>query len=229
MYTIKEQSTLLLPREKLSLLGADRLSEQELLAILLRTGTAKQSVFDLASGILRHFGNLTDFREASIEELCQISGIGRAKAVEIKAMMELGKRVQQASKIRLGQVMSLESLAESLIDEMADLGQEELRAIFLDGQNRIINKRTIFIGAVNHSIANPREILYYAIKHLAVGIIVAHNHPSGLSLPSQADKAFTKKMAEATSSIGLKFLDHFIIGHKDYFSFRQEGLLNSET
>ncbi|MFC4652424.1 DNA repair protein RadC [Lactococcus nasutitermitis] len=223
MYEVRENPYPLLPRERLELLGAERLSEQELLAILLRTGTIKSSVLEIATTLLKHFGTLENFRRASIKELKEIEGIGPAKAVEIRAMIELGKRIQTTERKRYGQILTSHELGMSLVDEMQDFEQEHLVALYLDGQNHIIEKRTIFIGAVNRSIANPREILYHAVKNMTVGLIVVHNHPSGKISPSDADQLFTQKIREASESLGINFVDHIIVGRGNYFSFQEKN------
>ena len=221
MYEVKENPYPMLPRERLELLGPEKLSDSELLAILLRTGTKKLSALELAAKILQHFQTMERFCHASILELKEISGIGQAKAIEIRAMMELGKRIQTAEHHRHGQVMSAQEFGLSLAFEMRDYEQEHLLAIYLDGQNKIIEKRTIFIGAVNHALANPREILYHAVKNLAVGLLVAHNHPSGSLQPSSADRTFTDKIKISCDNLGISFIDHIIVGGGNYFSFRE--------
>ncbi|EKF50547.1 RadC family protein [Lactococcus garvieae] len=225
MYQIKEEDYPLKPRERLVILGSEKLNEQELLAILLRTGSKRENVHELAYRVLNTFHSLEAFRRASLSELKAIPGIGPVKAVEIRAMVELGKRIHTTERKRYGQVVGTQQFGLSLAAEMSDLDQENLVAIYLDGQNNIIQKRTIFIGAVNHSIAHPREILHHAVRNLAVGMIIAHNHPSGLTRPSQQDKLFTHKIREACENLGIHLLDHIITGHDSYLSFREQGLL----
>ena len=222
MYELREQSYPMQPRERLESLGEEHLSDAELLAILLRTGTKKCSSLNLALKLLQHFETLENFRKASILELQAISGIGQAKAVEIRAMIELGKRIQTTHRKRFGQVISAHEYGMSLAFEMQNFEQEHLLAIYLDGQNQIIEKKTIFIGAVNHAPASPREILYHAIKNLSVGLLVAHNHPSGNLQPSQADRIFTNKIKNSCKDIGINFVDHIIVGAGNYYSFREQ-------
>ena len=225
VYQIKEEQYPMRPRERLIIFGPEKLNEQELLAILLRTGSKKENVMELADRVLNTFSSLEDFRRASLEELKAIPGIGPIKALEIRAMIELGKRIHTTQRKRYGQVIGSQQFGLSLADEMSDFEQENLVAIYLDAQHRIIQKKTIFIGAVNHSIANPREILHHAVKNLAVGIIIAHNHPSGVTQPSQQDKLFTQKLKQACDNLGIHLLDHIITGQASYLSFREEGLL----
>lgn len=225
MYEIREADYPMRPRERLRTLGEKYLSDQELLAILLRTGTARSSVLDLSGQILSHFETLENFRRSSIEELMQIPGIGESKAVEIRAMMELGKRIQLTERKRYGQVKGAQQFARTLMDEMSDFDQEHLVAVYLDGRNQIIKKRTIFVGTVNSASANPREILHFAVKTLAAGILITHNHPSGDPRPSDADVVFTERMENACDYIGVNLVDHIIVGQQRYFSFQESGLM----
>lgn len=222
MYEIREKPYPMQPRERLAFLGAEKLSEQELLAILLRTGTMKMSALELATYLLKYFQSLENFKRASLTELQKIHGIGIVKAIELHAMIELGKRIQMTENVRYGQVISSAQFGKNLIDEMQDFDQEHLVAVYLDAQNKIIEKRTIFIGAVNHSTANPREILHFAVKNMAVSLIVVHNHPSGSCYPSEQDCQFTDKMMKSCMLLGITFVDHMIIGRKKYFSFREK-------
>lgn len=221
MYEVKENPYPMRPRERLILLGEQQLSDIELLAILLRTGTKKESALELLAHLLRHFETLSNLRRASLSELCELSGIGQVKATEMRVMIELGKRIQLAKNQREGQVLGSQEFGQRIAQEMLNLEQEHLIATYLDGQNQIIEKRTIFIGAVNHAPANPREILYHAIKNLAVGLLVIHNHPSGNVKPSQADKLFTDKIMSSCENLGINFVDHIIVGAGQYYSFRE--------
>ncbi|MET3557262.1 DNA repair protein RadC [Streptococcus rupicaprae] len=222
MYSISFDTESLLPRERLLEHGAEQLSHQELLAILLRTGTKGHSVFHLASNLLKSIGSLTELRHLSVQELQTLTGIGKVKAIEIKAMIELGKRINQAEYRQMEQVLSSEKLAKKMMAELCDKKQEHLIAIYLDTQNQIIKQETIFIGSVLRSIAEPREILHYAIKYMATSVIVVHNHPSGKARPSRNDDDFTKNIKKASDLLGLVLLDHLIIGANNYYSYREE-------
>lgn len=225
MYEIRENEYPQQPRERLLAFGVEKLSDSELLAILLRTGTKNMNVFELSKAILSYFETLEQFRQASVEELIRIPGIGHAKACEIRAMIELGKRIHTSHRKHYGQVIGSRAFGMSLVAEMADLEQENLLAIYLDAQNNIIQKKIVFIGTVNHSLANPREVLNYAIRFNAVNLIIAHNHPSGNLEPSQADRVFTEKMNQSCQIMGINFLDHIIVGRDKYLSFREEKML----
>lgn len=222
MYAIEMKADAILPRERLRDLGAEHLSNQELLSILLRTGTKTTPVLEVANQILKNLDSLADFQHLSLQELQQINGIGYVKSIEIKAMIELAKRISKAEYVQKERIMSSERLARKMMLELSDQKQEHLVAIYLDTQNRIIEQRTIFIGSVRRSIAEPREILYYACKNMATSVIIVHNHPSGSPEPSENDLQFTQKMKRACEDIGIICLDHIVIGKYQYYSFREE-------
>lgn len=222
MYAIEMKADAMLPRERLRDLGAEHLSNQELLSILLRTGTKTTPVLEVANQILKNLDSLADFQHLSLQELQQINGIGYVKSIEIKAMIELSKRISKAEYIQKERIMSSERLARKMMLELSDQKQEHLVAIYLDTQNRIIEQRTIFIGSVRRSIAEPREILYYACKNMATSVIIVHNHPSGSPEPSENDLQFTQKMKRSCEDIGIICLDHIVIGKYQYYSFREE-------
>ncbi|WP_315459508.1 DNA repair protein RadC [uncultured Streptococcus sp.] len=222
MYAIEMKADAMLPRERLRDLGAEHLSNQELLSILLRTGTKTTPVLEVANQILKNLDSLADFQHLSLQELQQINGIGYVKSIEIKAMIELAKRISKAEYVQKERIMSSERLARKMMLELSDQKQEHLVAIYLDTQNRIIEQRTIFIGSVRRSIAEPREILYYACKNMATSVIIVHNHPSGSPAPSENDLQFTQKMKRSCEDIGIICLDHIVIGKYQYYSFREE-------
>lgn len=222
MYAIEMKADAMLPRERLRDLGAEHLSNQELLSILLRTGTKTTPVLEVANQILKNLDSLADFQHLSLQELQKINGIGYVKSIEIKAMIELAKRISKAEYVQKERIMSSERLARKMMLELSDQKQEHLVAIYLDTQNRIIEQRTIFIGSVRRSIAEPREILYYACKNMATSVIIVHNHPSGSPVPSENDLQFTQKMKRACEDISIICLDHIVIGKYQYYSFREE-------
>ncbi|MGT2802562.1 DNA repair protein RadC [Streptococcus henryi] len=222
MYTIELKKEALLPRERLMDLGAEKLSNQELLAILLRTGTKSKPVLEVSLDILESLTSLADFNHLSLQELQQIKGIGEVKSIEIKAMLELSKRISKADFAQQERIMSSEKLARKMMLELGDKKQEHLVALYLDTQNRIIEQKTIFIGSVRRSIAEPREILYHACKNMATSVIIVHNHPSGSAKPSENDLIFTEKIKRSCEDIGIVCLDHLIVGKNAYYSFREE-------
>lgn len=222
MYHLEFAPEPLLPRERLLAYGAGQLSNQELLAILLRTGRRGEPVLQLAQTILAGLKSLADLRSLSIQELQTLPGIGQVKAIEIQAMLELCHRVQLAEQTRLDQVVSSQGLAKRMMAELGDKQQEHLVALYLDTQNRVIQKQVIFIGSVNRSVAEPREILYHACKTLATSVIIVHNHPSGICQPSEPDKQITVRLKQCCDDLGLVLLDHLIVGKQTYYSFREE-------
>lgn len=222
MYSIKTDHKLM-PRERLIRLGPEKLSNQELLAILLRTGNKEKHVLELSAYLLSSLDSLADLKKFSLQELQRLSGIGKVKAIEIKAMLELVDRIQIAGQAVAAPVLSSAQVAEKMMIELGDKQQEHLVAIYLDSQNKIIEEKTIFIGTVRKSIAEPREILYYACKNMATSLIVVHNHPSGLTKPSANDYHFTEKIKRSCDYLGLICLDHIIVSKHGYYSFREKS------
>ncbi|MGT2932629.1 RadC family protein [Streptococcus catagoni] len=221
MYAIKCTNESLLPREKLVRFGSERLSDQELLAILLRTGNKDKHVMELAAQLLSSLSCLSDFNKMSLQELQTFSGIGLVKSIEIKAMLELAKRILQSQTENQDQILSSHQVAQKMIIELGHKKQEHLVALYLDTQNKIIEEKTIFIGSVRRSIAEPREILYYACRNMATSLIIVHNHPSGSIEPSKNDYQFTQKIKRSCDQLGIGCLDHIIVGSNKYYSFRE--------
>ena len=222
MYSISFQEDSLLPRERLAQEGVEALSNQELLAILLRTGTRQASVFEIAQKVLNNLSSLTDLKKMTLQELQSLSGIGRVKAIELQAMIELGHRIHKHETLEMESILSSQKLAKKMQQELGDKKQEHLVALYLNTQNQIIHQQTIFIGSVTRSIAEPREILHYAIKHMATSLILVHNHPSGAVAPSRNDDHVTKLVKEACDLMGIVLLDHLIVSHSSYFSYREK-------
>ena len=221
MYSISFQEESL-PRERLVRLGAEQLSNQELLSILIRTGNKKENVFQIASKILSSVSSLTELRHMTLSELQGISGIGQVKAIELQAMIELGSRISKAENFEGERILSSQKLAKKMQQELSHKKQEHLVALYLNTQNQIIHQQTIFIGSLTRSLAEPREILHYAIKHMATSIILVHNHPSGATRPSRDDDQVTEKIKEACEMMGFVLLDHLIVGGDSYYSYREE-------
>lgn len=211
------------PRERLIHYGEKALSDHELLAILLRTGTKTTNVLELSIMVLNHFEDLASLRLASLEELQQIKGIGPSKAIEIKAAIEFGTRLSQAHQPKLGTIVSSQAAGDWLLREMSGFHQEHLVALFLNVKNEILKKKVIFKGTVNSCISHPREIFKEAVKYPTARLIIAHNHPSGDVEPSIADIQFTKRMIVCGEIMGIEVLDHIIVGHYNYMSLREES------
>jgi DNA repair protein RadC len=213
------------PRERFLRQGPESLSNQELLAILLRTGTKSESVLSLANRILVQFEKLHALKHATVEEMMEIKGVGEAKAIQILAAIELGKRLAQKELDNKYTIRSPEDAANYLIPELAPLQQEHFVALYLNVKNQILHKQTIFVGSLNASIVHPREIFRVAIRRSAAAIIVAHNHPSGNPSPSPEDIDVTKRLIEAGQILGVDLLDHLIIGDHQFISLKEKGYI----
>ena len=218
------------PREKLLHRGAASLSDAELLAIFLRVGTAGQSAIDLAREILKRFdGSLVGLSRVGFPELSRTKGIGQAKAAQLAAAVELGNRLAR-ERLR-GQPMNEPAMVYDLLGpEMRALRQECLRVLLLDTRHHLFRVEEITKGTLDESLGHPREILRACIVHSAFGFILVHNHPSGQSSPSQADREMTRRIQRASAEVGIHLVDHIIIGGpheaKDpYFSFGELGRL----
>jgi len=213
------------PRERLIRQGASSLSNQELLAILLRSGTKEESVLVLANRILMKFEKLQALKDATLEEITSIKGIGEVKAVQLLAAVELGKRLTQKEYDSKFAIRSPDDAAKILIPEMTSLKQEHFVVLFLNTKNQVIHKQTIFIGSLNASIVHPREIFREAVKRSAACIICAHNHPSGVTTPSPEDIDVTNRLQEAGHIMGIELVDHLIIGDHTFLSMKEKGYL----
>ncbi|WP_163526480.1 RadC family protein [Halobacillus ihumii] len=213
------------PRERLIELGAGQLSNQELLAILLGSGTKQESVTSLAQRLLIHFEGVILLKDATIEELTAIRGIGAAKAVLILSAIELGRRIQQMKPVERYIIRSPEDGADFVMEEMRELKQEHFIVLFLNTKNQVLHRQTIFIGSLNASIVHPREVFKEAVKRSAASIICAHNHPSGDPTPSQEDIQVTRRLQECGKMIGIELLDHLVIGDRKFISLKEKGYL----
>jgi DNA repair protein RadC len=213
------------PRERAVRLGAKHLSNQEILAILLGSGTREESVMALANRVLMHFEGLKLLQEATFEELTSIKGIGDAKSVQILAALELGKRMSQYKPDERYVIRSPDDGANYVMEEMRTLKQEHFVVLFLDSKNYIIHRKTIFVGSLNASIVHPREVYREAVKRSAASIIVAHNHPSGDPSPSKEDIQVTRRLVESGKIMGIELLDHLIIGNRKFVSLKEKGYL----
>ena len=211
------------PRERLLQHGPGALSTAELLAILLRTGRRGENALNLAHRVLQICGGLAGLARTPIPELARIPGIGLAKAAQIQAALELGRRVATATPGERPQVRSAHD-AYLLVADMADLEQETLRVLLLDTRGRVIAIPTIYVGNVNTTLVRPAEIFREAVRRNAVSLIIAHNHPSGDPTPSPEDIALTRDLVAAGQLLGIRVLDHLIIGRGRYASLREHGI-----
>lgn len=223
--TIKDMPADLRPRERLLREGAQSLTDPELLAILLRTGTATSTALELAAVVLTHFNGLRGLVQASVEELSEIKGVGPAKAAQIKAALELGKRVATNAPEQRVVIKTPEDAAGLVMEEMRHLDREHFRALLLNAKNQVIGQEVISIGTLNSSAVHPRELFKNAIKRSAAAIILIHNHPSGDPSPSREDIEVTRRLIEVGHLIGIEVLDHLIIGDNKFNSFRARGLM----
>jgi DNA repair protein RadC len=212
------------PRERLIQIGERSLATPELLAIIIRTGVGGENVIRLAERTLAHFNGLTGLARASISELKQVKGIGTAKAVEIKASLELGKRLAAATPAERPTVTSPADAANLLMAEMSLLEQEHLRLILLDTRNHVLAAPTVYIGSLNTSVVRVGELFRAALRENAAALIVVHNHPSGDPSPSPEDVRVTSQIVEAGKLLDIDVLDHIIIGHQRYVSLKERSL-----
>jgi DNA repair protein RadC len=213
------------PRERLRDAGANALSAAELLAILLRTGTAKESALSQATRLLARFQSLEGLRNAPFQELCNEHGIGEAKAAQIKAALELGLRA--AKKDGADQrpiVRSPEDIAALVLHEMSALEQEQVRVMLLDVRNHVLGLPTVYVGSVHSTNVRIGELLADALRVKAAAIVLLHNHPSGDPAPSAADVQMTKQLGEAAKLMDVDLLDHVVIGGGRYVSMKQQRM-----
>ncbi len=214
------------PREKLLSQGIETLSDSELIAILIGSGSKNESAVELSKRILNSAGNnLNSLGKYSVNELKKFKGIGEARAISIVAALELGKR-RTKSDVILRESINCSSDAAIIFQQMlCDLPYEEFWILMLNRANKIIDKKRISSGGVSGTVSDPKIILKAAIDKLASGIIVCHNHPSGNINPSRADTELTKKLKQACSLVDISFIDHLIVSEKTYYSFADEGVI----
>ncbi len=226
--TMKELPKEEQPYEKFEAYGAESLSDAELLAVILRTGTKGMTAVALARNILGESGaewGILSIERLSLRELKKISGVGNVKAIQIKCIAELAKRIAKAEQYQKVSFRQPKSVAEYYMEEFRMKKQEHMMLIMLNTKSMLIGEKVIFKGTVNASLVSPREIFMEAVEHEAVYIILLHNHPSGDPTPSREDIALTKRMKEAGNLMDIKLLDHIIIGDHKYISFAEQDLL----
>jgi DNA repair protein RadC len=212
------------PREKLAQLGAEHLSEAELLAILLRVGVQGQDVVSLASELLRTFDGLIGLSRLPTSSLAQVKGMGPAKAVTIQAALELGRRLLLSDAAERLQVRSPQDVASLLQLQMGLLQQEHLKVVLLNTKNHVIGVRDVYRGSLNTSLIRVSEVFRDAVKENCAAIVVAHNHPSGDPTPSPEDVRVTRELVAAGKLLDIELLDHLVIGHNRHVSLRQKKL-----
>lgn len=225
--TIREMPRDERPYEKCSRLGAEHLSDVELLAVLLRTGTRGENALELAGRILYHAGGIgiLGIHQFSAERLKQIKGIGNVKAIQISCISELAKRLAKASYQDTVCFTDPKTIAQYYMEDLRHEKQEHMKLLMLNSKAKLLGETTISKGTVNASLVTPRELFIEALQKNAVSIIILHNHPSGDPSPSREDMLTTKRIQDAGALIGIELLDHIIIGNNCYISFREEGML----
>lgn len=225
-YTIKELPVSERPREKLIDYGPESLSNAELLALIIRTGHGDSTALDVANSILSmDQKGLSYLTNVSANKLLEIKGIGTCKACQIIASIEIGKRIKRWSAEDKIKVTSPDILVNLVSDEMRFLNKEHFNIAILDTKNQIIAIENISIGTLNASIVHPRDVFYAAINRSANSIILLHNHPSGDPYPSDEDINITDRLVDVGSLVGIKVLDHIIIGDNKYISFKEKNLI----
>lgn len=214
------------PREKLLKKGVSALSNSELLAILLRTGVEGNSAIDLARQIIDKFGTFRNMSHTDIREWEKIKGMGPAKIAQINAALEIGRRFREDEVIETKQkVVSAQDIVNIIMPQMRDLKTEVSKVVYLNSDNRIIDISDAASGTVNHAKPIIREIIHAALQKFATSIICVHNHPSANITPSPEDKKFAGKLSDAGKLMGIKVLDHIIIGNDNYYSFAEQGIV----
>ena len=206
--------------------GAGVLSNSELLAILLRTGTKGTSAIDLSRKILGKFGSFRNMAHTDVRDWKDFKGLGGAKMAHIQAALEIGRRYQQEpSATGKQKIASAKDIVDIVMPHMRDLKTEVFKVVYLDSNNRIIDISDAAIGTVDHAFPIVREIIHTVLQKFAKSIVCVHNHPSGTLMPSLDDKRLTKELCEAGKLMGIKIMDHVIIGGSEYFSFSDQGLM----
>lgn len=224
--TMKELPVSERPYEKLEKYGPQILSDAELLAIIIKTGSNNEKSTDLAARIIGHSGEgLLGLHQLSMEDFQKIKGIGRVKSIQLKALSELSKRIAYEQYKEKVQVSSPGSVAALYMEHMRHLSQEQLMVVLLNTKHQIMKEKVLSIGTVNASLIHPREVFIYALKEQAVSVIILHNHPSGNPEPSHEDLAVTNRLKEAGDIIGINLVDHLIIGDGRYVSLREQGYI----
>lgn len=224
--SIKNWATDDRPREKLFYKGAEVLSDSELLAILISTGSKKKSAVDLAKEILQlGKNNLNELGKLSINDFIKINGIGEAKAITLAAALELGRRRQASASLVKTNIKSSNDIAEYLKVILKDYAYEVFAVVFLNRANKINHFEIISKGGITGTVADPRVILKKALEEDATAIVLCHNHPSGNLKPSKADEELTLKIKEAAKYFDIKVMDHIIVSEDGYYSFADEGIL----
>jgi DNA repair protein RadC len=213
------------PREKLLSQGPTALSDAELLAIFLRTGTPGQTAVELARELLGEFGSLRGLLQANQQQLCAARGLGPAKFAQLQAVLELARRHLGERLQRGDLLLNPEATRRYLITTLGDLPHEVFCCLFLDTRHRLICYEELFQGTIDGASVHPREVVRRALHHNAAAVILAHNHPSGVAEPSDADQRITRRLKQALQLVDIRVLDHLLVGDRTAMSFAEHGLL----
>ncbi len=214
------------PREKMVAIGRNQLSNQELLAILIGSGSGEKTALHLATEVLTlEEGGLSSLQNITMEELLSVKGIGLAKATQILAAIELGQRSATLKGVSLHYITGTTQVADLLVKEMRYYQKEHFVVLMINTKGGVLGKETVSVGDLSSSIVHPRETFSQALKRGAYGVIFAHNHPSGDPTPSKEDLEVTRRLCEAGDILGIKVVDHIIIGDGKYISFKEEGYM----
>jgi DNA repair protein RadC len=214
------------PREKLLQRGAAALSDAELLAIFLRTGVAGKSAVDLARELIHEYGGLRPLLEADQQHFCQANGLGQAKFAQLQAVLEMSRRHLREQLQRGESLCSVDDTRRYLTSELRRYPNEVFACLYLDNRHRILQFEILFHGTINSATVHPREVVRRALRHNAAAAIVAHNHPSGVSEPSEADIMLTKRLRDALALVDVRLLDHFVVGEGQPVSLAERGLMD---
>lgn len=213
------------PRERLIKNGAHSLSNGELLAIILRTGTQKENIINICSRIFSEY-SIKQLSQANVTKLTEIHGIGEAKAAQMSAVFELGRRLESFVDDPIRKIRSPADVYSMLYPKLRELKKERLTTLHLNTKNEVIREEVVSIGSLNANIVHPREVFRSALMEASASVILTHNHPSGDPSPSREDIAVTKKLVEGGKILGIDVLDHVIIGDGSYVSLKDEGFLD---
>lgn len=225
MFMIKEIPIKERPRERFAKYSRQAISDYELIAIILRIGSNSESVIELSKRVLYKHKTLKDLSKVSINDLTKIRGIGKAKAIQLLAAIELGKRVSRESFSALDKLHSPDNVFKYLKDELELESQEHFIALYLNTKGELVHQQTLFIGSLNVSLVHPRELFKYAVLNSAASIIIVHNHPSGDPTPSPQDIDLTKMLYKNSLMMDIEIIDHVIIGKDKYYSFKEKKII----
>ena len=222
--TVREMPSDERPRERLEHYGAASLQTAELLAIILRVGTAQENVIELSSRLLRQYGGLGGLLAVDFAELCREHGLGQAKAAQLKAALEIGRRLSVLAPAERPQITQPADIANLVMLEMGNLTQEQLRVLCLDTKNFVVAQQVVYQGTVNSSVVRAAEVFRPAVSRTCPALVVVHNHPSGDPTPSPEDVRTTEQLRKAGELLDIELLDHIIVGHQRFVSLKERGL-----